>query len=81
MVPDVTHSLHTRGFADLIDVTLADEDINSIPADDVNEQSQAMYQCKWRYLVAKIETNASGATLWPNLQLIQQAPTVDQIFN
>ena len=36
MGPDVTHSLHTRGFADLIDVTLADEDINSIPTDDIN---------------------------------------------
>ena len=30
----LTHSLHTRGFADLTDVTLAD--INSTPADDVN---------------------------------------------
>ena len=29
-------------FADLTDVTLADEDSNSIPTDDVNEQSQAM---------------------------------------
>ena len=26
----------TRGFADLTDVTLADEDSNSIPTDDVN---------------------------------------------
>ena len=40
-------------------VTLADEDSNSIPTDDVNGQSQAMWQCKWRHLVAKIETNAS----------------------
>ena len=32
MGPDVTEGL----FADLTDVTLADEDINSIPADDVN---------------------------------------------
>ena len=28
-------SLTTRGFADLTDVTLADEDSNSIPTDDV----------------------------------------------
>ena len=77
----VRHSLHPRPFADSTDVTLADEDSNSIPTDDVNEQSQAMWQCKWRYLVAKIETNASGTTLWPNLQLIQEAPTVDQIYN
>ena len=32
MGPDVTERL----FADLTDVTLADEDINSTPADDVN---------------------------------------------
>ena len=35
-------SLTARGFADLTDVTLADEDINSIPTDDVIGQSQAM---------------------------------------
>ena len=58
----VTHSLTPRGFADLTDVTLADEDSNSIPTDDVNGLSQAMWQCKWRHLVAKIETNASGTT-------------------
>ena len=52
-------SVTARGFADLTDVTLADEDSNSIPTDDVNGQSQAMWQCKWRHLVAKIETNAS----------------------
>ena len=38
----VRQSVSTRGFADLTDVTLADEDSNSIPTDDVNEQSQAM---------------------------------------
>ena len=36
MGPDVTQWLHTRLFADLTDVTLADEDSNSIPTDDVN---------------------------------------------
>ena len=36
MGPDVSHSLHPRACADLIVVTLADEDSNSIPADDVN---------------------------------------------
>ena len=67
MGPDVSKSLHTRPFADLTDVTLADEDSNSIPTDDVNGQSQAMWQCKWHHLVAKIETNVSGNTWWPNL--------------
>ena len=32
----LTQSLHIRLCADLTDVTLADEDINSVPADDVN---------------------------------------------
>ena len=59
MGPDVSPSLTPRGFADLTDVTLADEDSNSIPTDDVNGQSQAMWQCKWRHLVANIETNTS----------------------
>ena len=42
MGPDVSPSLTPRGFADLTDVTLADEDSNSIPTDDVNGQSQAI---------------------------------------
>ena len=36
MGPDVRQSVRPRGFADLTDVTLADEDSNSIPTDDVN---------------------------------------------
>ena len=36
MGPDVTTYIHPRLFADLTDVTLADEDSNSTPADDVN---------------------------------------------
>ena len=36
MGPDVSNSLSPRGFVDLTDVTLADEDSNSIPTDDVN---------------------------------------------
>ena len=34
--PGVTPSLTTRLFADLTDVTLADEDSNLIPTDDVH---------------------------------------------
>ena len=56
---DLCQSVSPRGCADLTDVTLADEDSNSIPTDDVNGQSQAMWQCKWRHMVAKIETHAS----------------------
>ena len=36
MGPDVRPSVRQGLFADLTDVTLADEDSNSIPADDVN---------------------------------------------
>ena len=36
MGPDVSDSIHTRLCADLTDVTLADEDSNSIPTDGVN---------------------------------------------
>ena len=36
MGPDLSNYLHTRPFADLTDVTLADLDNNSTPADDVN---------------------------------------------
>ena len=73
-------------FADLIDAT--DEDNNSIPAGDVNRQSQAMWQCKWRHLVARFRyssgkkhqqlatftSNAVSATWWPKLELIQVMP-------
>ena len=36
MGPDVSQSVHPRLFADLTDVTLADEDSNSISTNDVN---------------------------------------------
>ena len=37
MGPDLSKWLTTRLFADLNDVTLADDDSNSIPIDDVNK--------------------------------------------
>ena len=36
MGPDVSKWLHPRDFVDLTDVTLADEDSNSTPADYAN---------------------------------------------
>ena len=33
--------------------------------------------CKWRHLVTKFWTNASGAIWWPNWELIQVAPSGD----
>ena len=59
----------------LTDVTLADEDTNSIPTDNANEATQgnAAMQvtqpgdqicnlCKWPHLIANFGTNASDAT-------------------
>merc|ERR1712218_565348 len=40
---------------------------------------QIIYLCKWRHLVAKFLSNASGATWWPNYLLMQVAPPGDQI--
>ena len=60
---------------DLTDVTLADEDTNSILTDNVNRAiqgnvtmqvtqpgGQISYTCKCRHLMANFGTNASGAT-------------------
>ena len=40
MGPGVSHSLSPRGFADLTEVTLADEDTNSILTDSANRAIQ-----------------------------------------
>ena len=50
-------SITERPFADLTDVTLADDDSNSIPTDNVNRANLQLMQ-----LVANIGTNASDAT-------------------
>ena len=59
-------SLSETPFADLTDVTLADEDTNSILTDDSN-WTIPVWHCKWRHVVAKFKTDASGATWWMNL--------------
>ena len=51
-----THKVSHTPFADLTDVTLADED------------DQILNECKWCHLVAQISTDAGGTTLWPKLQ-------------
>ena len=70
----VRMSVTERLCVDLTDVTLADEDTNSILANNANRAiqgnvamqvmqsgGQLWKQCKWRHLVANIATNASGA--------------------
>ena len=64
----VLMSVTERGFADLTDVTLADEDINSIPTDGVYGNPR---QCGI----------ASGATWWPKLKLMQVVTLGGQTCN
>ena len=56
MGSSLSNWLTNTPFADLTDVTLADEDTNAILADDANGHSKAMWQCKWHNLVANFET-------------------------
>ena len=42
---------------------------------------QVFYYCKWRHLVAKFGTYASGTIWWSNLEPIQVAPSGGQIWN
>ena len=71
MGPSLSNSLYVCAAY----VTLADEDTNSILADNAkiaiqgNEAMQVM------------QTNASGAIWWPNLQLMQVVPSCGQICN
>ena len=71
MGPSLCHS-HTFG-SNFTELTLADEDTNSILTDNANRAIQGN--------VAKIGTNASGAIWWPNLQPMQDAPSGGQILN
>ena len=59
-------SVRPRPFADLTDVTLADEDSNSIPTDNANRA---------------IQGNVASATWWPTLQLMQVTPSSGKICN
>ena len=67
-----------RPFADLTDVTLADEDTKSILTDlMLIGQSKAMWwqNLQLMQLAVKFANNASGAIWWPNLQLMQLVPS------
>ena len=90
----VTQWLHTILFADLTDVTLADDDSNSIPTDDVNKAilgnvaiqvapsgGQQWNKCKWHHLVTKLVTNSRKPNCWPNLQLMHVVLSGGQNWN
>ena len=81
MGPVVRQSL-THVVADLTDVTLADEDTNSIPTDNVDRAIQANVAVQGCNLGAAIfRTNASGATSCPNIEPMQIVPLGDPICN
>ena len=71
----VRMSVRKSCFADLTDVTLADEDTNSILADN------AQRACQGNEAMQVMKTNASDAIWWSNLQLMQVAPSGGQICN
>ena len=90
----VRMSVSLRGLLNLTDVTPADDDTNPILTDDTNRASQGNVatrvtqfggqlckQYKRRHLKTKFWTNPSCATWWPNMQLIQVAPSGGQICN
>ena len=60
-------SVTTTLCADLTDMTLADEDSNLIPTDDVNRAIQGNVAMQVAPPGSEIETNASGTTRWPNM--------------
>ena len=66
-------SLSMRGFADLTDVTLVDEDTKSILTNNANRAIQGLVAIQVTHPRGQIVTNASGAIRWPNLQLMQVA--------
>ena len=90
----VRPSVSETPFADLTDVTLADEDTKSILTDNVNRAilgnvamqvmqpgGQLWKQCKWCQLMTNFLTNPSCAICLPNLQLMQVVPSGGQICN
>ena len=65
---------------DLTDVTLADEDTNSILTDNVNRAIEGNVAMQV-LLVANFGSNASGASWWPNFEPMQVVPLGDPICN
>ena len=73
--PRVSSWVNEWRLRNLTDVTLADEDTNSILADNAKGAIQG------NEAMEVMQTYASGAIWWPNLQLMQVAPSGGQICN
>ena len=84
MGPGVSQSVSQWCFVDLTDVSLVDEDTNSILADETNRQSQDQIWiwckwchleatfcnlCKWLLLVAKFQDFNQTSGFWPNIRI------------
>ena len=70
-----------RPLWNLTDVTLADEDTNSILTDNANRAIQGNVAMQWCNLVANFANNANGATWWPSFEPMQVVPSGGQILN
>ena len=84
VVMSISHSVQDY-FEDLTDVTLADEDSNLIPTDDVNRAILGNVATQVMPHGAKLKpmlvTNSRSANCWPHLQLIQVVPSGGHIGN
>ena len=76
----ITNKQTTTPFVDLTDVTLADEDTNSILTDNVNRAIEGNVAMQV-LLVANFGSNASGVSWWPNFEPMQVALSSGQIRN
>ena len=91
MGSSVSNWLTERGFADLTDVTLADEDTTSMITDNANRTiqvnalqvtqpaGQLWYQFRYCHLVPQFSTDVSSTTCLPNVQSMQVPQPGDQI--
>ena len=81
LCPDVRPSVTNWRLWNLTDVTLADEDTNSILTDNANRAIQGNVAMQWCNLVANFGSNANGASWWPNFEPMQVVPLGDPICN
>ena len=76
MGPDVRPSLRDV-WLDLTDVTLADEDTNSILTDNANRAYRGNVPMQVTQVVTQVGTNGSGDIWWLNFEQMQVAPSDD----
>ena len=75
------HSIRPLPFWNLTDVTLADEDTNSILTDNANRAIQGNVAMHVTLPGGQLWNQCSSAIWWPNLQPMQVAQSPGQIWN